>query len=164
MPRDRDRFPLASIEANLTPMIDISFLLVIFFVLVTRISDAERAEMALAEVPAGVAARAEEEARSVLNVLPGTDGRAAGYRLNGVDHPATPEGLAALAEELAAGYRRNPQLAVHLRADRSTRYEWVEPAMRATTTAARIAGGGALPRLSLVVEEERDGAPGGVDG
>jgi hypothetical protein len=47
---------------------------------------------------------------------------------------------------------------VHLRADRATRYEWVEPAMRAATTAARMAGGGALPRLDLVVvEERRDG-------
>jgi biopolymer transport protein ExbD len=157
--RLRDRFPLAAIEANLTPMIDISFLLVVFFVLVTRISDSERAEMALAKVPAGPAARAEEEARSVLNVLPGADGRAAGYRLNGVDHAPTPEGLAALAEALAEGYRRNPRLAVQLRADRSTRYEWVEPAMRATTAAARLAGGDALPRLRFVVEEEtRDGA------
>ena len=42
--------------------------------------------------------------------------------------------------------------AVNLRADRDTMYEWVEPAMRAATTGARLAGGGALPRLDLVVE------------
>jgi hypothetical protein len=31
--------------------------------------------------------------------------------------------------------------------------------MRATTTAAKVAGGGALPRLNLVVEEERTNVP-----
>ena len=58
-----------------------------------------------------------------------------------------------MAEAIAEGYRRNSNLAVRLRADRSTRYQWVEPAMRAVSTAARLAGGGALPRLDLVVEE-----------
>ena len=58
-----------------------------------------------------------------------------------------------------------PNLAVKLRADRDTVYEWVEPAMRATTTAASIAGGGALPRLNLVViEESIGGGEGGRDG
>ena len=68
------------------------------------------------------------------------------------------DGAARLAQALAAGYRANPQLAVNVRADRATHYQFVEPAMRAATTAARIAGGGALPRLNLVVEEERSGS------
>jgi biopolymer transport protein ExbD len=158
MRRSRNRHPNAEIEANLTPMIDVSFLLIVFFVLVSRLSDAEQAELALPSVRAGVAARAEDEARVVVNVLPGEDGAAAGYSAGSRVFPASPDGVAALAAQLAEGYRRNPRLAVHLRADRATRYEWVEPAMRAATTAARMAGGGALPRLDLVVvEERRDG-------
>lgn len=153
MPRTRRRFPNAEIEANLTPMIDVSFLLIVFFVLVMRISGSEQAELTVPAVREGVALRPEEEARAVLNVLPGEGGAAAGYLLSGEEIAATPEGIALLAERLAEGYRRNPRLAVHLRADRTTRYEWVEPAMRAATTAARLAGGGAMPRLDLVVKE-----------
>lgn len=157
MPRDRSRFPNAEIEANLTPMIDVSFLLIVFFVLVSRITDREQARMSLPAVRAGSAARAEDDARVVVNVLPGSDGGSEGYAVGTTVLPASPDGIARLAETLAAGYRRNPRLAVHLRADRATRYEWVEPAMRAVSTAARIAGGGALPRLDLVVEESPAG-------
>ena len=153
MPRQRRRFPTAEIEANLTPMIDVSFLLIVFFVLVSRITDREQARMALPVVRAGSAARAEDDARVVVNVLPGEDGGSGGYAIGPGVLPASPDGIARLAETLAEGYRRNPRLAVHLRADRATRYEWVEPAMRAVSTAARLAGGGALPRLDLVVEE-----------
>lgn len=158
--RARAKFPAAEIEANLTPMIDVSFLLIVFFALVSRITDTERSRMTLAEVGAGAAVKPEEEARMVLNVVPGADGAAAGYRLSGVDFEPTPEGVAGVAEMLAEGYRINPRLAVNLRADAATRYEFVEPAMRAATTAARLAGGGALPRLNLIVTE--DPAAGGA--
>lgn len=178
MARDRRRFPLAEISANLTPMIDVSFLLIVFFVLVSRLSDAEQAPLALPAVRDGVAVRAGDEARVVLNVLPvaedaggnatedATRGAIGGYAVGTRVFPASAEGVAALAEQLAEGYRRNPRLAVHLRADRGAHYGWVEPAMRAVTTAARLAGGGALPRLDLVVvDAARDGdARGGERG
>ena len=159
MPRDRRRFPAAEIEANLTPMIDVSFLLIIFFALVSQISDSERVELSLPRVSSGAAAEPEEEARFVLNAIPAQGGAIGGYALNGLIYDASPDGVARMAEAIAEGYRRNPRLAVNLRADRATRYEWVEPAMRATTTAAKVAGGGALPRLNLVVEEERTNVP-----
>jgi biopolymer transport protein ExbD len=153
MPRLRRRPPLAEVEANLTPLIDVSFLLIVFFALVSGINGREQATMDLARLAPGAAAKPGDEARWVLNVLPTKDGGCAGYGLNGAVLEATPDGVARLAEALAEGYRANPRLAVNLRADRTTRYEFVEPAMRATTTAARLAGGGAMPRLHLVVEE-----------
>jgi biopolymer transport protein ExbD len=157
MPRDRRRFPYAEISANLTPMIDVSFLLIVFFVLVSRLSDVEQAPLTLPAVREGVATRAGDEARIVVNVLPGDAGAIAGYAIGPRVFPASADGVAALAEQLADGYRRNPRLAVHLRADRGARYEWVEPAMRAVSTAARLAGGGALPRLDLVVQPDGRG-------
>ena len=159
MIRARRRFPAASIEANLTPMIDVSFLLIVFFVLVSRISSSEQVPMELASVRAGAAVRPEEEARIIVSVVPGEAGSATGYACGGVIAPATPDGIATLAESLAEAYRRNPRLAVRLRADRATHFSWVEPAMRAATAAARSAGGGALPRLDLVVEEEAGRGP-----
>lgn len=156
MPRNRRKFPVAVIEANLTPMIDVTFLLIVFFTLVSGIADNERVDMALARVTPGASAQATEDSRVMLNVIPATDGRIGGYLLAGETFDATPDGVARLADTLTGLYRRNPNLAVNLRADRATMYEWVEPAMRATTTAASLAGGGALPRLNLVVLEEVD--------
>ena len=106
-------------------------------------------------------ARPDDDARWVLNVLPAADGASSGYALNGAIYAADADGAAQLAEALAQGYRANPRLEVNLRADRATRYRFVEPAMRAATTAARLAGGGALPRLNLVVEELRGDLRGG---
>ncbi|MFM1805023.1 MAG: hypothetical protein RL136_1902 [Planctomycetota bacterium] len=159
MARHRHRDEYEGISANLTPMIDIAFLLTVFFVLVSRISDAEQVELALPTVREGAAERAEDEARIVLNVLPGEHGAALGYAAGNARFDATPEGMEALARFLADGYRRNPRLAVQLRADRATHYAWVEPAMRAATTGARLAGGDALPRLDLVVREDPGRAP-----
>ena len=155
MRRSRKRHPNAEIEANLTPMIDVSFLLIVFFALVSGITNREQARMSLSRVREGVAARPDDDSRWVVNVLPAADGSSGGYGLNGVVYPADADGAARLAEALADGYRANPRLEVNLRADRATRYLFVEPAMRAATTAARLAGGGALPRLNLVVEEDR---------
>ena len=135
-------------------MIDVTFLLIVFFALVSRISDNERLDMSLARVREGAAVRADEESRVILNVIPAQEGVNARYSMAGRVFEATPDGIAALAEALAVEYRRQPRLAVLLRAYRATQYEWVEPAMRATTTAARLAGGGALPRLDFVVETE----------
>jgi|GEM_PF-269263 len=154
MRRTSRPFAPAAIEANLTPMIDVTFLLIVFFALVSRLSDNERVDMSLAQVREGAAIRADEEARVILNAIPAQDGTIGGYALAGKLFDATPDGIAALAEALALEYQRQPRLAVRLRADRATRYEWVEPAMRATTTAARLAGGGALPRLDFVVETD----------
>lgn len=161
MPRARSKFPPAAIEANLTPMIDVTFLLIVFFALVSTISDRERVDLALARVAPGATAQADEESRVYLNVIPAGDGAIGGYMLQGAIFDATPDGIARLAEALADGYRRNPNLAVNLRADRASHYRWVEPAMRATTTAALLAGGDALPRLNLVVVEDAPRPDGG---
>lgn len=154
MPRQQRTFAPAAIEANLTPMIDVTFLLIVFFALVSRLSDSERVDMTLAQVRDGAALRADEESRVILNAIPARDGSIGGYAMGGKIFDTTPDGIALLAETLAQEYRRQPRLAVRLRADRATHYEWVEPAMRATTTAARLAGGGALPRLDFVVETD----------
>ncbi len=148
----------ARIEANLTPMIDVSFLLIVFFVLVSRISGGERTPMELPDVRAGAAEEGREEARVVLSVLPGENGKARAYRLDLDEFPADPDGLVMLTEALSALYRSNPTLAVNLRADRTTQYEWISPCFRAATVAASLAAEapnappeGIVPRMNLVV-------------
>jgi biopolymer transport protein ExbD len=142
----------ARIEANLTPMIDMTFLLIVFFVLVSHIVEVENVPMRLPEPEDPATLRPGDEQRAVVNVIPGPGGRAGGYRLGGRTYPAGEEGLRALTAQLAQMYSVNPRLDVNLRADRGTHYEHVEPVLQALSDAAASLGGVIVtPRINLVV-------------
>jgi biopolymer transport protein ExbD len=145
----------ANITGNLTPMIDMIFLLIVFFVLVSRIVDRERVEMNLPRPNDPAAQKLSEEQRVVLNVLPAIGGAIEGYRLAGSSFAPNPAGIAGLTQQLLSIYRTNPNANVHVRADRGTHFEHVEAAMSAVAQAARTAGA-ARSRVSLVVLEGRN--------
>jgi biopolymer transport protein ExbD len=67
----------AHIEAQLTPLIDMAFLLIVFFVLVSQVTGAEFVEMALPKPASNAAKRPGDADRIVLNVIPAKDGGAA---------------------------------------------------------------------------------------
>ncbi|MHC4447313.1 MAG: ExbD/TolR family protein [Planctomycetota bacterium] len=145
----------AKIEANLTPMIDVTFLLIVFFVLVSQIVEVENVPLELptpvdpATMPPG------EEQRAVINVLPAPAGRSSGYKLGGHTFPASGAGVEALAGHLVNLYRANPALRINLRADRATSYESVHPVLEGVSRAAARAGvPGLVPRVQLVVVKE----------
>ncbi len=152
----------AKVRANLTPMIDVTFLLIVFFVLVSQIVEVENEEMELPAPMEAASGRMGDEQRAVINVLPEVgSGRARGYRLGGHFFEVGEAGARDLAEHLAGLYEKNPQLSVNLRADQATEYRWIEPVMRAVGRAARQterAGApgvsGVVPRVNLVVVRE----------
>jgi biopolymer transport protein ExbD len=145
----------ATIQGNLTPMIDMIFLLIVFFVLVSRIVDRERVEMNLPQPTPALTLPMDDEHRVIINVLPGVGGEIRGYRVGGTEFSSTPTGLAELTQRLAGVYRGNPQVNVNIRADRGTHYERVEPILRAVSTAARASGSpAATARVNLVVVKE----------
>jgi len=133
-------------------MIDVTFLLIVFFVLVSQIVEVENVDM---ELPAPVEPASElpgDQQRVVINVLPGPRGEARGYRMGNRSFAADGAGLDQLAAQLAAIYRDNPAVGVNLRADRSTHYRFVEPVFRAISTAARLSGRDDVAgRVNLVV-------------
>lgn len=143
----------ARISGNLTPMIDMIFLLIVFFVLVSRIVDRERVEMNLPQPKHAATERAAEEQRVVINVLPGAPGEVKGYRVGGTPFEPGSSGLMALTQHVASLYRTNPHINVNVRADRSAPYEHVEPVIEALSRAARMAGAPAA-RVNLVVVQE----------
>ena len=145
----------ARIAADLTPMIDMTFLLVVFFVLVSQISEIESVEMELPKPSPSASAPPPEETRSVLNVLPDRSGAAIGYRLNATDFPLGEEGIEELREELARLYTIQPDLRINLRADRRTEQRFIEPVFNAIKRASNAAGRGDPPRVNLVVVVER---------
>ena len=145
----------AQISGNLTPMIDMTFLLIVFFVLVSRIVSSESVEMRLPEPKNPETETLAEENRVVINVLPGPGGDIEGYRLGGRDYPGDMTGLQAMTAQLTELYRANPAINVNLRADRRTHYEKVEPVMQMISDAARAANSAAgAARVNLVVATE----------
>jgi biopolymer transport protein ExbD len=142
----------AEIEANLTPLIDVTFLLIVFFVLVSRIVEVEHVPMDLPEPRHAASHRLGDEGRVVINIALAADGQPSAYRLGAREFPAGREGADMLAERLAEMYRTNPSLHVNLRADRLTQYEWIDPVMQAVGRAARHVGHpDAVARVNLVI-------------
>jgi biopolymer transport protein ExbD len=145
----------AAIEANLTPMIDMTFLLVVFFVLVSQISEVEVVEMELPEPRPTASAPPPEETRSVLNVVPDEAGQASASRLNGINFAIGDEGVAALRSALVKLYHANPELRINLRADRRTEQRFIDPILNAITGAASTSGRSTPARVNLVVTTTR---------
>ena len=145
----------AQIEANLTPMIDVTFLLIVFFVLVSQIVELENVDLQLPAPTDPMSELAGDEQRAVVNVVPRPGGDILEYRLGGQSYAADRHGIAAMTARLASMYRNNPGLSVNLRADAGTHYRWVEPVMQAVSTAALQSGREmAAARVNLVVVRE----------
>ncbi len=144
----------ARIEANMTPMIDMTFLLIVFFVLVSEIVDLESVEMSLPRPREPASELASDESRAVINVVPAPAGRAAGYKLGSRLFAADAEGVEALTRALAAVFQESPALRVNVRADRATHYRWVQPALRSVAEAARHSDRPTPAGVNLVVVRE----------
>ena len=145
----------AQIEANLTPMIDMTFLLVVFFVLVSTISEVESVEMELPEPRPTASAPPQDDPRAAINVIPDERGEAMNYRLNGFDFELGPEGIARLRGRIMELYSANPELLINLRADRRTEQKHIAPILRTVTEAASNSGRESAARVNLVVITER---------
>lgn len=155
--RRRRRQERPEVTANLTSLIDVTFLLIVFFVLVSRINEAEAVRMDLPSPKDAATVSADADHLVVINVLPAPDGTVSGYRVGATDFERGDAGLGAMTSHLAALYRANPRSNVNVRADRATQYEFVEPVMTAVSAAARRAAAAGAPsvnpRVNLVVTE-----------
>jgi len=138
----------------MTPMIDVTFLLIVFFVLVSQIVDVENVDMDLPNPHDPKTMSMADEHRVIINVEPADSGvgEIRHYKIGTRVFSPTEDGVNAMIEHLAAMYGRDPDLNINLRADRATHYEWVEPAMQAITLAASRSGNAEIaPRINLVV-------------
>ena len=127
----RDRYPeSAAFAFNATPMVDIIFMLTIFFMLVSRFSSAEQVAMQLPK-PDESRARVEKlRERVIVNCrLQNADDPAHSPVLYSVG-PNRPEPLDVLADRLVAMRRESPGMKVVVRADRRLPYGQVREVMR----------------------------------
>lgn len=101
---------------NLTPMIDVVFLLLIFFVLIAQFSWEERAEIRLPEPKPSAAKYIYSPDVLTVTVICDPQGELLGYQSEG--QLIQPGQITILAEKLVERKRTNPQVQVNLRADR----------------------------------------------
>ncbi|MBM4008219.1 MAG: biopolymer transporter ExbD [Planctomycetes bacterium] len=129
---------ISAIDADLTPLIDLAFLLIVFFVLVARMSGEQLPAIPLPK-PTDVAATPAGTARRLaVNVL--SEDGAVVFTLGGERFLADGSGLDRLASAIAQRLRSDPSVPVDIRADRSLAYRAVEPAIDAITAAAANVG------------------------
>lgn len=145
----------ARLVANLTPMIDLTFLLIVFFVLVAQISEVERVELDLPRPADPASAPPPEEIRAIINLVPDPTipSRVAAMRIGSAEFANDRAGRDRFAAHLARLYRDAPALRLNVRADRRAEYRDVEPVLAAVTEGASRAG--VPPRVNLVVVRER---------
>jgi biopolymer transport protein ExbD len=142
--------------ANLTPMIDMTFLLVVFFILVSRITSVEQIPLQLPSPFDPASNPAPEAPRLVVNI-PGDDyGEASGVVYDQQVYELDDDGLDLLAGAVATRLEAMPELQVNLRADRRVPYESVAPVMNALATAGARAGRTEGVRVNLVIQVDAD--------
>lgn len=137
--------------ANMTPMIDIVFLLIVFFVLISRISEVELIPMDLPEPQQPAAALPSDQARAIVNLPGNYDGVLHELRLNADVWSATPTGMVSFSNALAQLLLQNPSLEVTLRADRHLPYSIVLEVMNGISAAGDQAGLEDRVRMNLVI-------------
>lgn len=128
--RRDDRRRLDVLAFNATPMVDVIFLLTIFFMLVSRFSSAEQVPMELPKPDDSRAEVVRMPERVVINCrlaeLDDESGRDVLYSIG----PNRPEPLSVISDRLAAMKRAVSDLKVVVRADRRLRYIDVRRVMR----------------------------------
>ncbi len=171
----RSRRPPARLGLNLTSMIDVVFLLLVYFMAATdfklgeeiyRLDLPQRGSdpFELPRDPLRVAVTSIGDENYVIRLegpetargRPTTFKELFEFLAGNRRYVADTAGLQALALSLSTLFRDNPALGVNLRADRHTDYRWVEPVFQAVSAAARLSGRDDVRgRVNLVVVREQ---------
>lgn len=116
-----------SLSFNMTPMIDIVFLLIIFFILSSHFARQEtQLELALPEAASGQEAAVDETRRLIVSVMPDGQLQLAGAALDAVQ----------LQQRIAyESQQAGGDLEVRIRSDRQAPYRQIEPILVACARA-----------------------------
>ena len=135
------------IQPNLTPMVDVVFLLIVFFIVVAQITTSERLELILPKLLEARTVEPGEERRIVVNVVPEAEIAELGgaFLISGDVFGEDEAGVGALIDRLSAIRARDPGISVSVRADRVERYDRVHAALRACAEAG-------MNRVNLIAE------------
>lgn len=119
----------SGLSINLTPMIDVVFLLLIFFVLIAQSSRWRRAQVELPEPEPSAAKYVYRGDVLTITVICNQQGKLLAYQVQG--QMISPEQVGILTQKLRDRKEANPQVEVNLRADRRADGQVVEALMAA---------------------------------
>jgi len=131
----------SSFHLNMTPLIDVTFLLLTYFMLASHYASAEKPDMQVPNPDQSQAIDRKLEDKIIINAL--YKAGAAGPDLMFGAIPVS--SLDELIQQLQAAAQRNPTVEVLLRADRRVRYGQVRKIMEAVSAAN-------LVKLQVVAE------------
>jgi biopolymer transport protein ExbD len=137
---------VSTINANMTPMIDVTFLLIVFFVVVSQIVDQDVVPMDLPTPSQPVSGISEEPDRIVVNLVPADGGEIASIVVAG---HAIGWGEMDSLTSIVKSRINSGASEVHLRADKATKYNHIHDTIEA------IRAVGTTPRLQLVVNGDQ---------
>ena len=123
----------SGLSINLTPMIDVVFLLLIFFVLIAQSSRWRRAQVELPEPEPSAAKYIYRSDVLTISVICDQQGKLLAYQAEG--QMISPEQVDILSQKLWDRKQANPQVQVNLRADRRADGKVVEALMAACAQA-----------------------------
>lgn len=130
---------------NATPLIDVVLCMIVFFLIVGRLAETQRAPM---QLPQSVSGEQETPPNSlVINIVPG-EGPGSATRVIVDDDEVGYEGI---EPALRARLARQPNVVVQIRAPRGSTYGLVEPALEAC-------GRAGVPDVRLATERAEGGA------
>ena len=150
----RKRIQPAKVQLNLTSMMDVVFLLIVFFLLVTNFTSAELPELEAPRPDSSKAHDQEKTDRIVVNVIPDPDTPEYARSVRVGTQDIGPDAYGQLTEMLKTEKEKNELVQVNLRADRHLRYDQVQTVMQAITQAGIV-------RVNLVADKERPTLPKG---
>ena len=127
--RQHRRAP-AAIGFNATPMIDVIFLLTLFFMLVSTFSEQENRPVDLPKPTASQAKSTKTPQRVVINCWPADPEATEPGEVRYSIGPNRPQPLSAISSQLGALKAESPGLKVVVRADRKLRYADVRAVMQ----------------------------------
>ena len=129
MPRRLRPDRVSGLSINLTPMIDIVFLLLIFFVLIAQSSQRQLAQVELPEPKPSAAKYVYSPEVMTITVICDQQGKLLAYQSQG--QMISPQRVGILGQMLGDRKRANPQVEVNLRADSRADGKVVEALMAA---------------------------------
>jgi|TARA_B100000959_G_scaffold281298_1_gene345034 biopolymer transport protein ExbD len=141
----RRGLPTSAINANMTPMIDVTFLLIVFFVVVSQIVDRDAIPLDLPSPNHAASGILDSSEHVTVNLVPLSGGEISEIVVGGhtIAVDAMDELTSIVNTRLQGGATD-----VHLRADRATKYSYIHQAIEA------IRAVGTTPRVQLVVDGE----------
>jgi len=160
-----------SAEMNMTPLIDVTFQLIIFFMLVNNIIAEENVEMMVPDLEQPKTRELGEVEKVTVNIAPldyNREDRASGNPLNfpgdaayvqmgsDTNNKIPIDNLAAVVDALKVEKKKNPDVEVLLRADAALYYKSIQPVMDAINSA----GISTVNLVAVIPDENREDTGG----